>query len=408
MSNINLSEKFAPLFDIPQGVDTFIITGGRFSQKSFATSLSALNGCTKYEHRILYSRYTNASLKDSIFAEVEEKIEIMNLEDSFESQQNRIVSKFNKSKIVFKGLKAGSAVQSANLKGLKDFSMLILDEAEEMQDEAIYDKIVLSIRGNDASNPNRNIKVLILNPTSKEHFIYMKYYESRGVQEGFNGVKDNVCYIHTSYLDCLEFVPDEILDYFEDMKVSNPIKYNHVVLGSWLSKAEGVVYSNWRFGEFNPDGLQVIFGQDYGFTDPTTLVKIAIDKKNKIIYAKEELYKSKLTISEIYAINRQRAGRNLIIGDSASAGTIAEMQKLGLNIRGAKKGAGSIAAGVALIQDYELVVHPESNNMAKELNNYIYSDKGANLFCDLYNHSLDALRYGVSHLLANRGKVEIR
>ena len=119
MSNINLSEKFAPLFDIPDGVDTFIITGGRFSQKSFATSLSALNSCTKYGHRILYSRYTNASLKDSIFAEVEEKIELMNLEDSFESQQNRIVSKFNKSKIVFKGLKAGSGVQTANLKGLK-------------------------------------------------------------------------------------------------------------------------------------------------------------------------------------------------------------------------------------------------------------------------------------------------
>ena len=84
------------------------------------------------------------------------------------------------------------------------------------------------------------------------------------------------------------------------------------------------------------------------------------------------------------------------------------MQKLGLNIRGAKKGAGSIAAGVALIQDYELVIHPDSNNMAKELNNYVYTDKGAQLACDMYNHSLDALRYGVSHLLANRGKVEIR
>ena len=154
--------------------------------------------------------------------------------------------------------------------------------------------------------------------------------------------------------------------------------------------------------------MQVIYGQDYGFTDPTTLVAIAIDKKRKIIYAKEELYKSKITISEIYRINRQRAGRNLIIADSASAGTIAELQKLGLNIRGAKKGAGSIAAGVALIQDYELVVHPDSINMAKELNNYVYTDKGSNLFCAMYDHSLDALRYGVSHLLANRGKVEIR
>ena len=135
---------------------------------------------------------------------------------------------------------------------------------------------------------------------------------------------------------------------------------------------------------------------------------IAIDKKRKIIYAKEELYKSKITISEIYAINRQRAGRSLIIADSASAGTIAELQKLGLNIRGAKKGAGSIAAGVALIQDYELVVHPDSTNMAKELNNYVYTDKGANVFSAMYDHSLDALRYGVSHLLANRGKIEIR
>ena len=154
--------------------------------------------------------------------------------------------------------------------------------------------------------------------------------------------------------------------------------------------------------------MQVIYGQDYGFTDPTTLVAIAIDKKKKIIYAKEELYKSKITISEIYRINRQRAGRNLIIGDSASAGTIAELQKLGLNIRGAKKGAGSIAAGIALIQDYELVVDSDSTNIAKELNNYVYTDKGAQLACDMYNHSLDALRYGVSHLLANRGKVEIR
>ena len=63
---------------------------------------------------------------------------------------------------------------------------------------------------------------------------------------------------------------------------------------------------------------------------------------------------------------------------------------------------------LGVIQDYELVVHPDSTNMAKELNNYIYTDKGAQLACDMYNHSLDALRYGVLHLLANRGKIEIR
>ncbi len=406
--SINISDKYTPLFNRPEGVDTYIITGGRFSQKTFATSLSALTAVLQKGHRIMYSRFTNASLKDSVYAEVEDRIEMMQLQGSFDMQQNRIESKVNKGKIVFKGLKVGSGQQTASLKGLSDFSMLILDEAEEMIDEAIFDKISLSIRGNGVNSEEPNVKVLILNPTTKEHFIYKKYFEARGISEGFNGVHENVCYIHTSYYDCLEFVPEETLKYFEDMKQDNPEKYNHVIMGGWLSKAEGIVYTNWEFGQFNPDGLQVIYGQDYGFRDPTTLVGVAIDKKRKVIYVKEELFMSGLTNSEIAKINMNVAGRNLIIGDSASAGIINEIRRMGCNVVGAKKGAGSIEAGVALLQDYKLIVDPESSNLANELNNYVYTNKGANLFCDMFNHSLDALRYVALYALGSRGKIEIR
>jgi len=406
--NVNISDKYAPLFNRPDGVDTYIITGGRFSQKTFATSLSALTAVLQKGHRIMYSRFTNASLKDSVYAEVEDRIEMMQLQGSFDMQQNRIESKVNKGKIVFKGLKVGSGQQTASLKGLSDFSMLILDEAEEMIDEAIFDKISLSIRGNGVHSDEPNVKVLILNPTTKEHFIYKKYFQAKGISEGFNGVHENVCYIHTSYYDCLEFVPEETLKYFEDMKQDNPEKYNHVIMGGWLSKAEGIVYTNWEFGQFNPDGLQVIYGQDYGFRDPTTLVGVAIDKKRKVIYVKEELFMSGLTNSEIAKINMNVAGRNLIIGDSASAGIINEIRRMGCNVVGAKKGAGSIEAGVALLQDYKLIVDPESSNLANELNNYVYTNKGANLFCDMFNHSLDALRYVALYALGSRGKIEIR
>jgi len=406
--SINISDKYTPLFNRPEGVDTYIITGGRFSQKTFATSLSALTAVLQKGHRIMYSRFTNASLKDSVYAEVEDRIEMMQLQGSFDMQQNRIESKVNKGKIVFKGLKVGSGQQTASLKGLSDFSMLILDEAEEMIDEAIFDKISLSIRGNGVNSEEPNVKVLILNPTTKEHFIYKKYFEARGISEGFNGVHENVCYIHTSYYDCLEFVPEETLKYFEDMKQDNPEKYNHVIMGGWLSKAEGIVYTNWEFGQFNPDGLQVIYGQDYGFRDPTTLVGVAIDKKRKVIYVKEELFMSGLTNSEIAKINMNVAGKNLIIGDSASAGIINEIRRMGCNVVGAKKGAGSIEAGVALLQDYKLIVDPESSNLANELNNYVYTNKGANLFCDMFNHSLDALRYVALYALGSRGKIEIR
>tara|TARA_R110000803_G_scaffold37563_1_gene80924 strand:+ start:597 stop:1832 length:1236 start_codon:yes stop_codon:yes gene_type:complete len=407
--NLNLSPKFAPLFEMDgNSFSTVVITGGRFSSKSFAASLASIVSTIKYNHRVFYSRYTSASLRDSIFAEVVEKIEMLGMQNAFDIQQSRIVSKFNNSQILFKGLKAGSGGQSANLKGMSNFSMLIIDEAEEIPDEATYDKLSLSIRGNSKDDEYGNVRVLILNPATKENFIYKKFFERKGVREGFNGIKDGVCYIHTSYLDCLEHVPDDILNHFEEMKIQNPKKYEHIVLGGWLNSAEGTVYPNWEFGAFNPDGLQVTYGQDFGFSDPNTLVGVAIDKKKKLMYVKEELYQGGLTNSELASINMNRCGRNLIIGDSASAGTINELRTLGCNIVGAKKGAGSIDTGIRLIQDYKIVLEENSSNVANELNNYVYNDKKSGSVCDMYNHSLDALRYVALYHLSSSGKIQIR
>ena len=89
------------------------------------------------------------------------------------------------------------------------------------------------------------------------------------------------------------------------MKQTRPEKYKHQILGGWLDKAEGVVFTNWNYGTFNPDNLQTSFGQDFGFSiDPTTLIEVAIDKKLKKIYVKEHIYKPKLTTSEIAHINK--------------------------------------------------------------------------------------------------------
>lgn len=87
------------------------------------------------------------------------------------------------------------------------------------------------------------------------------------------------------------------------IKKTNPDKYNHVILGGWLNKSEGVIFSNWIVDKFIDTGYS-IFGQDFGFSiDPTTLVHISINKDNKVIYAKELLYKPGLSTSEIYDHN---------------------------------------------------------------------------------------------------------
>jgi phage terminase large subunit len=62
------------------------------------------------------------------------------------------------------------------------------------------------------------------------------------------------------------------------------------------------------------------------------------------------------------------------------------------------------------MQDYEIIVDPNSINIATELNNYVYADKGSRLYVDAFNHAIDAIRYNVFFHLANpnRNKYDIR
>ena len=114
-----------------------------------------------------------------------EKLEMLNIDEFANVQNDRITFNHNDGKIVFKGIKTSSGNQTAKLKSLKNFSCFILDEAEEENDEASFDKINLSIRAKDVEN----IVIIILNPTTKQHWIYKRFFESTGVQPGWNGVK---------------------------------------------------------------------------------------------------------------------------------------------------------------------------------------------------------------------------
>lgn len=383
----------------------YIITGGRGSSKSFGvgTFITALS----YEsnHKILFTRQTMTSAHLSIVPEFQEKLDLFDINEHFNINRSVIENKVSKSEIIFKGLKTSSGDQTANLKSLQGVTTWILDEAEELSDESTFDKINLSLRTKGVHNR----VILILNPTTKEHWIYKRFFEDAGVSENFNGVKGDVTYIHTTYLDNLKHLDSSFINEIERIKITNPNKYNHVILGAWLEKAVGVVFTNWSFGSFNPDNLQVSYGQDFGFSiDPTTLIGVAIDKKHKKIYVQEHLYKPKLTTSEIAHINKEVCGHSLIVADSAEPRLINELSSLGCNIIGAEKGPGSISLGIALLLDYQIIVEHNSSNIAKELNNYIYADKGSKLFVDDFNHLIDPLRYNVTYHLGRSTGFELR
>lgn len=396
---ITINKKYIPLFKNDSRY--FVITGGRGSGKSFAMNSFLLLLTYEVGHVILFTRYTLVSAHISIIPEFVEKIEMAELHDDFYITKDEIVNKQTGSKIIFKGIKTSSGTQTANLKSLSGVTTFVLDEAEELVDEDVFDKIDLSVR----NNTKQNRVILILNPTTKEHFIYNRFFEQRGVEAGETTTKGDTTYIHTTYLDNAEYLSQSFLNQVEALKENNTKKYEHTILGGWLDKADGVVFTNWKFGTFNPDKLQTSFGQDFGFSiDPTTLVEVAIDKSKRIIYVKEHLYKPKLTTTEIATINKTVCGKNLIIADSAEPRLISELQSQRCNIQPTEKGAGSITAGIALMQDYQIILDPESGNIAKEFNNYIYSDRKSGLVIDNYNHAIDAIRYNVFYHLSNPNK----
>jgi len=398
---IKLNNKYKPLFN--NDTRFFIITGGRGSSKSFGVGTFANLLSFEANHRILFTRQTMTSAHLSIIPEFQEKIDLMELNDYFTITKNEITNIQSGSEIIFRGIKTSSGDQTANLKSLQGVTTWILDEAEELTDETTFDKINLSIR----QKGKQNRVILILNPSTKEHWIYKRFFEAEGVIEGFNGVKGNTTYIHTTYLDNIENLDSSFIDEIERIKTTNPKKYNHVILGGWLDKAEGVVFTNWEFGAFNPDNIQTSYGQDYGYSvDPTTLTEVAIDKKQRIIYVKECFYKTKLTTSEIFNLNKNYANRSLIIGDNAEGRLIDELRAMGNNTVRCDK--PPIEFGVSLMQDYKIVVEPNSHNIAKELNNYVYLDKGSKLYLDAYNHAIDGIRYNVVYHLGRSFGVEIR
>ena len=139
--------------------------------------------------RVLFTRYTMTSAHLSIIPEFLEKIGLLGYDNTFSVNKAEVINLGNKSDILFRGIKTSAGNQTASLKSLQGISTWVLDEAEELVDENIFDTIDLSIREKKVQNRI----ILVLNPVTKEHWIYKRFFEDKGVEGGFNGIKDNVC-----------------------------------------------------------------------------------------------------------------------------------------------------------------------------------------------------------------------
>jgi len=424
---MTFSKKYEILFDILDydNIRYIPIVGGRGSGKSTAVAHLLHDISFTAPHIILNTRFTMASAKDSVIAEMEKTILVRNSENMFNSSGNTLHNLSSQCKIIFKGLKAGSKQQTAKLKSTTNLNIWVLDEAEELHDESVFDDVDDSIRR--VGMPNLIIMVLNSHHITKEHFIYKRFFEKKGINWGYNGIKDNVLYIHTTFLDNWNNLSKSAQYKIKELKLSFDLlnnknellkkgiitknkylkyetahepysdKYRYNYKGELREKAFGVVFKNWSFGNFD-NSLPTVCGLDFGVTDPDALVRVAVDNRLRKIYVDELAYQNKLSTSQLLKIVIEKTNKNeLIVADSSRPRTINDFKSEGINILPSVKGRGSVLSGIKKIQDYELIITKQSKKVANELNAYKWKIN-KEIPEDNFNHSIDAIRYACERL----------
>lgn len=404
MDRIKIHTKFKLLWS--STAIYFIITGGRASGKSFAVGDFIENLTFQEKQKILFTRYTLSSAEISITPEFIEKIKLENHENYFQINKTDVININTGSQILFRGIKTSSGNQTANLRSLQGISCWVLEEAEELVDEKIFDEIVETVRIKGVQNRI----IVILNPTHKGHWIYERFFEKPGIDHNFNGEKEieisgykiKTCYIHTSYLENIENLSETFIAKAEWEKINRPERYKHKYLGEWAAISEGVIFTNWRYGEFDKS-LPYGFGLDFGFNDPDAMVKVAIDHKRKKMFWDEKIYKDGNSFDQLRLLMAPHCNRNdAITADCADARMISQLKRY-YNISPVNKVKWTVAEALKMMQDYEHIVTESSYHLAKEFSNYIWNDKKAGVPIDAFNHLIDAGRYRFQESLRGGG-----
>jgi len=228
---MELLNNYKPIFNQFPSTRYFLLTGSRGSAKSFHVSTALLHLTYEKGHIILFTRWTLVSAYISIIPEFIQKIEELNRFEDFEITQTEITNRVTGSKILFKGIKTSQGTSTANLKSIAGVTTFVLDEAEELVDEDVFDRIDLSIRTKGMTNR----VMIVMNPSYKSHWIHKRFLAK--------GKKSDTTYIHTTYLDNAINLSASFLEQANRVKQENLLRYEHLFLGKWLEDAEGLLWN---------------------------------------------------------------------------------------------------------------------------------------------------------------------
>lgn len=210
--------------------------------------------------------------------------------------------------------------------------------------------------------------------------------------------------IHSTYRNNLGNLTKEIVEEIESLKEADENLWRVYGLGLRGTSSE-TIYTHWKIAEF-PEGSEVVYGLDFGFNNPSSLIKIGF--KEGAVFVQEMLYETKLTTSDLVEIIKGMGiGGAEIFCDAAEPKTIEELTRARINAKPADK---DVTEGIRKVKSMKLFINPGSINVLKEIKSYKWKTDKNGIVLDepvkFMDHAMDAIRYGVFTKLA-KPKFEI-
>jgi PBSX family phage terminase large subunit len=443
--------QFRQLYDLPPGTNTVVLIGGRGGAKTYEASKFAAFSATVRRKRCVVVRDEKESIRESILNEILLRYDTANASGALAAQFARLDTgikdvRTGEMMVFTQGFRASSKEKRANLKGVSNVDIALIEEAEDIRDEEKFNTFADSIRKEGA------LIVIILNTPDINHWIVKRYFTLADVdlstiwpgsaeKTGYYDIIPKqipgfVC-IKTNFTDNT-FLAQTTVESYKQYGDPHSFKFNKhyyltAILGYASTGRRGQIFSGWKSitnDEFNAIEARSIFGQDFGSTSPAGLVECKI--VNNRLYIREQNYRGMTEKQLAYLYCELGLKDEVMIADSAEPMTIRKLRSgwepkdltdeeraaftaaakegaepwkygqiiKGWNIYGALKPPGSIIAGIKKIMDMEVFATQESTNIWTEYSSYIWATDKNKMPIDepedANNHLMDAIRYVVT------------
>jgi phage terminase large subunit len=403
--------------------------------KTWGVSQFIANQAAVNKKRCVILRDEHSLIKESILSEILQRYDDIPFNTNTEKLTTGIKDKETGMELVFtKGFKASDNQKKANMKGVSNIDIAVIEEAEDLIDKDKFNTFVDSLRKEGC------LVIILMNTPDIGHFLLKSYFytnipapvpdncpeELKKEYEGYFEIKPKeipgfVC-IHTGFEDN-EFLPQHIIDRYKSYGDPESHNYNpHYFLtaikgyastgrkGQILKKVKPITLK-----EYMELPFREMYGQDFGTASPAGMIGAKFDRNNVYVRQLNYLPMEVLQIGKLYC-TLGLTPSDRIVADNADKDACDKLEfgwqakdldretliKYPALCRGffivrSNKGPGSVEYGLSLLISLNLYFVQESQDLWEETKNYVYDqDKYGNYTnspIDGYDHLIQPLMY---------------